>query len=91
MTKFFPLYISRSDGRTEIQTRNGKQQNAPSKEQLDRTPDEKDMQDYYRKLDPQETKHMDWRRKLAGMLMREIGGPQNQGKLNSHSWMIAYL
>ncbi|KAF2494002.1 hypothetical protein BU16DRAFT_619196 [Lophium mytilinum] len=80
MTRFYPLHIARSDGKTEIPTRTGKQQNGPTKEQLDRTPDAKGMQDYYRELGPQEVKHMDWRRKLAGMLMREIGSPQDKDK-----------
>ncbi|OCK76906.1 hypothetical protein K432DRAFT_334858 [Lepidopterella palustris CBS 459.81] len=76
MTRFYPIYVRRSDASLEVQTRTGKQKNEPSPEQLDRTPDAKGICDYYREIGPDEVKHMDWRRKLAGMLLREIGGSE---------------
>lgn len=79
MTRFFPLYVRRSDGKREVVTSKGKEKNAPSSEQLDRTPNAKGIADYYREIAEDEPKHLDWRKKLAGMLMREIGGASNEG------------
>jgi hypothetical protein len=74
-TPFVPLFLSRSDGKTEIVNKGIKIKNAPSAQQLDRTPNEAGVSDYYRELDSTEPKHQDWRKKLGGMLLRELGGP----------------
>lgn len=76
MTRFYPVFVRRSDAKLDVQTSKGKQKNAPTAAQLDRTPDAKGVCDYYREIAPDEVKHMDWRRKLAGMLLREIGGAE---------------
>ncbi|KAF2180073.1 hypothetical protein K469DRAFT_673350 [Zopfia rhizophila CBS 207.26] len=73
LTPFWPLFIRRSDGKTEVIARGVRAKNVPSQAQLDRTPNEKGVCDYYRELDREEPKHQDWRKKLGGMLMREIG------------------
>lgn len=79
MTRFFPIYVRRSDGKEEIATSKGKETNGPSADQLDRTPNAKGVADYYREIAHDETKHLDWRKKLAGMLVREIGGAEMEG------------
>ena len=81
MTRFYPVFVRRSDAKLDVQTSKGKQKNAPTTAQLDRTPDAKGVCDYYREIAPDEVKHMDWRRKLAGMLLREIGGAEYAGML----------
>lgn len=58
------------------------EKNEPSPDQLDRTPDAKGVCDYYREIAKDETKHMDWRRKLAGMLIRELGGKEYEGTVH---------
>ncbi|KAF2204407.1 hypothetical protein GQ43DRAFT_409629 [Delitschia confertaspora ATCC 74209] len=76
LTQFTPVFLARSDGKSEVIAKGSKQKNAPSKEQLDRTPNAKGVADYYRELDETEPKNLDWRKKLGGMLVREVGGPQ---------------
>ena len=73
MTRFYPLYVRRSDGKVEV-TAKGKRQelNQPTSEQLDQKPDKNGVSDYYREVSIDETKHLDWRRKLGGMLAREM-------------------
>jgi hypothetical protein len=74
MTLFSVIYCRRSDGKLEIVTKSkGREKNEPTKEQLDAKPDAKGVSDYYRLLGLQDSKHLDWRRKLAGMLARELG------------------
>lgn len=79
MTRFYPVYVRRSDGKLEVVTKKGTEKNEPTPEQLDRTPNAKGVSDYYREIAYDEVKHLDWRRKLAGMLLREIGGKEYQG------------
>lgn len=81
MTRLYPLYIRRSDGQQQVALKGRREENAPTKEQLDRKPDAQGICDYYREILDDEVKHMDWRRKLGGMLMREIGGSDNQGRM----------
>ena len=81
MAPFFPLYISRSDGKLDtisIKTKK-KERNEPTAEQLDDTPDSKGISDFYKRLETGDAKEVDWRRKLGGMLMREIGGKEHLG------------
>ncbi|KAF2838748.1 hypothetical protein M501DRAFT_955621, partial [Patellaria atrata CBS 101060] len=82
MTRFYPLYVRRSDGKLEIPagSKGKKDKNQPTDDQLDRTPDAKGVSDYYREIGPDELKHLDWRRKLAGMLVRELGGAEHSDK-----------
>lgn len=81
MGNFYPVYARRSDGKMEITAKGkGKEKNEPTAEQLDQTPNSKGISDYYRLVKPTEMKSMDWRRKLGGMLARELGQPMNGGK-----------
>lgn len=74
MGRFFPLYVRRSDGLLEtITTHKRKEDNQPTAEQLDSTPDATGTSDYYRTVGLDEPKHLDWRRKLGSMLSRELG------------------
>ena len=82
MTRYTAIYIRRSDGKIDIPSKNKKEKNQPTSDQMDRTPDSKGVSDYYKELESDELKHLDWRRKLAGMLMREIGtGKDSQSKI----------
>ncbi|KAJ9644615.1 hypothetical protein H2199_003578 [Coniosporium tulheliwenetii] len=78
MTRFFPLYVRRSDGKLEIAAKGKREPNQPLPAQLDQTPDSKGICDYYREICVDEVKHLDWRRKLGGMLVRELGGQDDQ-------------
>ena len=79
MAPYLPLYISRSDGKLEVLTKSRKKElNKPTDEQLDNKPDAKGNKDCFKELELGDTKELDWRRKLGGMLIREIGG-QDQG------------
>nr|OQO21514.1 hypothetical protein B0A51_06587 [Rachicladosporium sp. CCFEE 5018] len=74
MARFHPAYIRRSDGKLEIVSRAGKlrETNEPTTDQLDQKPNRDGVSDYYRQVTPDEMKHLDWRRKLGGMLAREL-------------------
>ena len=73
MTRFYPVYARRSDGKIEIVSR-GKltERNEPTAEQLDQRPDKNGASDFYREVPLEEAKNLDWRRKLGGMLAREM-------------------
>lgn len=81
MARFYPLYVRRSDGKLEIvhKGRGAKEPNEPTDEQLDQKPDKHGVSDYYREVLPEETKHLDWRRKLGAMLARELEWPDKSG------------
>lgn len=81
MAPYTPIYLGRSDGKMETispKTKK-KESNAPTEAQLDERPDSKNVVDYYKELDVGDAKEVDWRRKIGGMLMREIGGTEQQG------------
>ncbi|KAI9842494.1 MAG: hypothetical protein M1837_007088 [Sclerophora amabilis] len=80
MAPYYPVYVSRSDGKLEIVTKKKKELNQPTDDQLDSKPDSKGVSDYYKKLDDDEPKATDWRRKLGGMLMREVGDKEHAGR-----------
>ena len=74
MTRFYPVYCRRSDGRVEALVKGKRKElNQPTDEQLDQKPDKNGVSDFYREVSPDEAKSLDWRRKLGGMLAREIG------------------
>lgn len=80
MAPYYPLYIRRSDGKTEVRaSKAGKELNEPTAQQLDSKANAKGVADFYRLCQFGETKEVDWRRKLAGMLMREIGDKESKG------------
>ncbi len=73
MARFYPLYVRRSDGKLEVLVRGKRSEtNQPTDEQLDQKPDRNGISDYYRQVNIEESKHLDWRRKLGGMLAREL-------------------
>jgi len=87
MVLYTPLFPRRSDGLMEVITRDGKtERNEPSPEQLDRTPDAKGDVNYCREIHSDELKHLDWRRKLACMLMEKLGNEEQRGML----WYYPY-
>lgn len=76
MIVYTPVRIGRSDGEEQLRTKkHGREENSPSKDQLDRVanPD-----DYYELVDPDDPLAIEWKRQLGGMLQRERGGPQDQ-------------
>ncbi|KAL9598988.1 MAG: hypothetical protein Q9179_003714 [Wetmoreana sp. 5 TL-2023] len=78
MAPYFPLYVTRSDGKLEVLTKSRKKElNAPTDDQLDSKPDAKGNTDYFKGLEVGDAKEVDWRRKLGGMLIREIGGQEH--------------
>ncbi|KAI9667422.1 MAG: hypothetical protein M1821_000237 [Bathelium mastoideum] len=80
MPSFFPLYVRRSDGKTEIVSKRKSESNGPTQEQLDRKADASGISDFYREVAEDEIKHQDWRRKLGWMLTKEIGGEEHKDK-----------
>ncbi|KAK5130245.1 hypothetical protein LTR08_002291 [Meristemomyces frigidus] len=81
MARFHPLYVRRSDGKLDIVARaKRKETNEPTAEQLDQKPDRQGISDYYRQVSLDEMKSLDWRRKLGGMLAREMGWKDKSGQ-----------
>ncbi|KAI0998761.1 hypothetical protein K3495_g9434 [Podosphaera aphanis] len=74
MASYYPVTVCRSDGQLEVTTKTGKELNQPTPAQQDDKPDPKGNVNYYRKLSPDDTKAIDWRRKMGGMLMHILGG-----------------
>lgn len=79
LTQFWPIFPHRSDGREQITTKGIVLKNGPNAKQLDSTPNAHGQADYYRLITKDEPKHIDWRKKLGGMLLREIGGKPYEG------------
>ena len=83
MANYYPLTVCRSDGQFEVSTRSGvKEVNEPTAAQKNSTPDANGNVDCYKKLEIDEPKHEDWRRKLGGMMMHLLGGKEHAGKLH---------
>lgn len=81
MARFYPLYVRRSDGKLEIIAKGKrKERNEPTTEQLDQKPDKNGISDYYREVSLDEMKSLDWRRKLGGMLARELEWKDRTGQ-----------
>lgn len=80
LTLFWPVFPQRSDGRTVVNNKGAPVRNGPTESQLDRTPNEQGQSDYYRLIDKDDAKHVDWRKKLGGMLVREIGRAEDEDK-----------
>jgi hypothetical protein len=79
-TPFCSIYPRVSDGHEVVSQKGIQIRNAPTAQQLDRTPNAEGQSDYYRVIEKDEQKHVDWRKKLGGMLLREIGGNQHEEK-----------
>lgn len=73
MGRFYPIYLRRSDGKLETLSHGKKEVNEPTPEQLNRKADSSGICDYYREVGLDETKSLDWRRKIGGMLARHLG------------------
>ena len=81
MARFYPLYVRRSDGKLEIIAKGKRRErNEPTSEQLDQKPDKHGISDYYREVSLDEMKSLDWRRKLGGMLARELDWKDKSGQ-----------
>lgn len=72
MVMFHVLYVRRSDGKLTTSSKKQKEKNEPTAEQLDQTPNAQGVSDYYRPITEDEPKYLDWRKKLGGMLAREL-------------------
>jgi len=79
MAPFLPLYIRRSDGRLEASGKGSRESNQPTDAQLNSKPNAHGISDFYRECPLGDAKEVDWRRKLGGMLMRELGGLDARG------------
>lgn len=82
MAPFIPIFLSRSDGRLETTSLKSKKKepNAPSAAQLNPNREVNGNRDYYKSIEVGDTKEVDWRRKLGGMLMKEIGDKDFSGE-----------
>lgn len=81
MAKFYPIYVRRSDGQLEVVGKaKRKEPNQPTEEQMDQKPDKNGVSDFYRQVQPDEVKNLDWRRKLGGMLARELNWADKGGQ-----------
>ncbi|TVY81452.1 Cryptic loci regulator [Lachnellula suecica] len=77
MAPYWPFTIVRSDGQFDVVGRsNIKEPNQPTAAQLNDTPDANGNVDCYRKIEPDDAKAVDWRRKLGGMYMHLLGGKE---------------
>jgi hypothetical protein len=75
MAPYYPITVHRSDGVFSITTKSGvNESNEPTAAQQNDSPDSKGNVDCYKRLDAEEPKAIDWRRKLAGMLIHRLGG-----------------
>lgn len=80
MPSLHPVTICRSDGQLEVVTKAGiKELNQPTASQLNDKPDADGNIDCYKKLEYDESKAVDWRRKIGGMLMHYLGGKEHSG------------
>lgn len=80
MTSFWPIYAVKSDGHDVVNQKGKVLRNGPTEEQLNRDPNKQGQCDFYRLIERNDPKHVDWRKKLGGMLLREIGGKQHEGE-----------
>ena len=89
MARFYPVYARRSDGKLEVVGKGRrKEMNQPTDDQLDQKPDKNGIADFYREVQPDEQKHIDWRRKLGGMLAREL---QAKDKSGGGEYVVAHM
>lgn len=80
MAPFYPLFVRRSDGKLSVRSRTGPvEANEPLPAQLDQKPNPQGVCDFYRECQDGDVKEVDWRRKLGGMLIREISPNEPRG------------
>ena len=80
MNPFYPIFATKSDGQEIVNIKSRPLRNGPSEAQLDDKPNAQGQKDYYREIPKDDAKHIDWRKKLGGMLLREIGEKPYEGK-----------
>jgi len=77
MPQYLAVFCSRSDGVKAVTLPNGRSEtNGPTAEQLSKEIKRDkagSCYDYYRELQPTDSKHIDWRLKLGAMWARERG------------------
>lgn len=88
-TQFWPIFSRRSDGQQTVNQKGIVLNNCPNAQQLDRTPNAQGQCDYYRLIERDEPKHVDWRKKLGGLMLREIGGKKFEGEC-PHRYVAHY-
>jgi hypothetical protein len=79
LTSFWPIFAVKSDGHEVVNQKGRVVRNGPTTEQLNKKPNDQGQCDFYREIQKDDPKHIDWRKKLGGMLLREIGGKQYEG------------
>jgi hypothetical protein len=88
MAPYYPVFISRSDGRletTSLRTKK-KEANAPNEALLNVNREVNGNRDYYKAIEVGDAKEVDWRRKLGSMLMKEIGDKEHSGNTNPNKF-----
>ncbi|KAF1944415.1 hypothetical protein EJ02DRAFT_442686 [Clathrospora elynae] len=80
LTPFWPIFATKSDGQHIINLKGRPLRNGPTEEQLNTAPNDQGQRDFYRRIEKDDPKHIDWRKKLGGMLLRELGGKQHEDK-----------
>ncbi|KAI9799833.1 MAG: hypothetical protein M1825_004394 [Sarcosagium campestre] len=90
MAPFNIIYCGRSDGKLQISIpgQDAPDLNQPTPEQLDDTPNENNEVNYFKLLSDTDGKSLDWRRKLAGMFMRQLGVP---AEADAKNYILAAL
>lgn len=82
MSKVYPLTVCRSDGLIDTTTRDGiTEANSPAATQQNQAPKADGSIDYYQRIENDDLKALDWRRKLGGMLMNVLGTKEHDGLL----------
>ncbi|MCJ1283250.1 hypothetical protein MMC26_002578 [Xylographa opegraphella] len=86
--KLWLVYLQLSDGKLEVSVKKSekgntgrkREANGPTQAQLQKVKDSKGLYTFYQKLKVSHPKHIEWRRKLGGMLMREFGKKETQNE-----------
>ncbi|KAI9736386.1 MAG: hypothetical protein M1818_006119 [Claussenomyces sp. TS43310] len=81
MAPYYPISICRSDGVLEYTLNGSKIPNQPKSKDLEPAPNSQGQVAAYHRLSQEDIKTVQWRRKLAGMLMELLGGPEHTGTL----------
>jgi hypothetical protein len=80
MNQFQFVFTVKSDGLGIVNLKGRPLRNGPSEDQLNDKPNAQGQKDYYREIPDNDPKHIDWRKKLGGMLLREVGGKAYEGE-----------
>ncbi|KAH0556274.1 hypothetical protein GP486_005800 [Trichoglossum hirsutum] len=84
MPAYYKIHILRSDGKLDFTSSGRLQPNRPTDSQLDKSPNAKGVIDFYRKVNPHDAKETDWRKKLGGMLAKQLGQAEQNGIYQNH-------